>query len=898
MKRLALLLAAIGLSLTGLAAIPSKVFTIELAPDGSLYSRYPDGQTGAACTWDTIPDISVANGSIGSVDLRSEYLTGSGCSSATVTLSCATPLPSGGFSFSAPTLSWSGTTTGTNACTASAEGASSNQFLLQSSGDDADETAPLAPSLSVSNIGTTTATLSILPLNDVYVAGETCSGLKDYTVSVNGTPVASNVAISTPGLCLPLQSHTLGNASSVTTSRDGSSISFTLTSGDWYDTLNGVAWAPAESVGGSLDVIAYVPSFSHGNQWAKVGVGLLKEMAANAQGAWTVLFPSSPGNGFNLEHHLTTGANGTQDSRVSGVTAPQCVRVNLSGNTLTSYSSPDCNNWVQRQSRTIGGFSGAVYPIFYAGQTGGSSMSVQLQRVSVNNVAPITVNLTGLTEGAANTVSVTVRDNANNTSSAASVTVTTTSSGGGSGGGSGAREYPLLGAYAIGGYVNNTAIYCTNNFEQWARKLDFVVINTWDGYCGSDWGPSIGNMTNSLLDTGTEVYTYFNSQQGPASAGGAADEIYQKFTNMKWWLYNSYPNGTPVPGFWGSGYRMFASYVGGPTDAQGYTWSQWYMRYVLDVARFGGAYGLTNGGNSAAPALTGTFADDVMLSPEVAGDYDRNGSSNSTGDQSIWPNFRLGIRGIHDAQSTFWPEGKKSANCSRFYDAAMVAHRSEFLGYYDLCVMEGALGESWSAERYHPFSTVRGNLERAEAALKEGGSSIFVHQGILSNGADCIDSTAYRAVKYGFAFSQIMGHAYYAAPTPSCSGGNPTDISYNSLTSQDRWFDYYSVNTSGQATTQASATASTRKWLGEPLGPYQILSGTGSQGIHIRFFEHGFCAINPHGNGTQSLTTSHLGGSGVFKRIQGLQDTSTDNGATITGSISMPARSGICGYRL
>ncbi len=92
-------------------------------PSGGVYSAYPDGDDGSAAIplVTTQPgNVSVFNGASGSLDMA-DYLEQPGSPDATITPNCSPSLPSGGFSFSGTTFSWSATTTSSITCQPSAE---------------------------------------------------------------------------------------------------------------------------------------------------------------------------------------------------------------------------------------------------------------------------------------------------------------------------------------------------------------------------------------------------------------------------------------------------------------------------------------------------------------------------------------------------------------------------------------------------------------------------------------------------------------------------------------------------------------------------------------------------------------------------------------------------------
>jgi hypothetical protein len=149
---------------------------------------------------------------------------------------------------------------------------------------------------------------------------------------------------------------------------------------------------------------------------------------------------------------------------------------------------------------------------------------------------------------------------------------------------------------------------------------------------------------------------------------------------------------------------------------------------------------------------------------------------------------------------------------------------------------------------------------------------------ITTTGGDIVDSTAYRAMRYMLAFT-LFGDGGYG---PCASG-------YNINTQVNLWFDDFAVGPTGVAYTYAQATPDKLGYLGPRVGGRVKLAN----GIQMQERQNGMVLINWKTNGTQTVTTANLGGSNLYKRIQGTQDPAVNSGAPITASFTMPARSGL-----
>src|SRR5262249_4166234 len=89
--------------------------------------------------------------------------------------------------------------------------------------------------------------------------------------------------------------------------------------------------------------IAKVASITNTNAWAKAGVMFRDSSAANAPEVAVVVTPSQ---GVSFQWRATTGGTTTQ-TQVTGITAPEWVKLARFGNAFTAYYSSDGNTWTQ-----------------------------------------------------------------------------------------------------------------------------------------------------------------------------------------------------------------------------------------------------------------------------------------------------------------------------------------------------------------------------------------------------------------------------------------------------------------------------------------------------------------------------------------------------------------------
>jgi hypothetical protein len=104
-----------------------------------------------------------------------------------------------------------------------------------------------------------------------------------------------------------------------------------------------------QAITGDVTVQARVVTVQNTNAWAKAGVMIRETLSASSTHAMTVM---TPGEGVAFQRRVTTGGPST-NTNVLGPTAPYWVKIVRSGNTLSSYSSPDGNTWTLVGSDTI-----------------------------------------------------------------------------------------------------------------------------------------------------------------------------------------------------------------------------------------------------------------------------------------------------------------------------------------------------------------------------------------------------------------------------------------------------------------------------------------------------------------------------------------------------------------
>jgi enterochelin esterase-like enzyme/fibronectin type 3 domain-containing protein len=101
---------------------------------------------------------------------------------------------------------------------------------------------------------------------------------------------------------------------------------------------------------GDCTIVARVASlYDYINSWSKAGVMIRESFATNAANAFIAV---TPGNGVIFQYRSSTGG-GSISNNMTGMNAPNWVKLVRSGSTFTGYCSSDGANWTQVGSATF-----------------------------------------------------------------------------------------------------------------------------------------------------------------------------------------------------------------------------------------------------------------------------------------------------------------------------------------------------------------------------------------------------------------------------------------------------------------------------------------------------------------------------------------------------------------
>lgn len=104
-----------------------------------------------------------------------------------------------------------------------------------------------------------------------------------------------------------------------------------------------------QSLSGDGEITARVASLENTNAWAKAGVMIRESLTAGSKQAMIVVSPSS---GVSFQRRTATGGSSTSTT-TTGITAPRWIRINRTGNVLTTYHSANGTTWTTLGTETI-----------------------------------------------------------------------------------------------------------------------------------------------------------------------------------------------------------------------------------------------------------------------------------------------------------------------------------------------------------------------------------------------------------------------------------------------------------------------------------------------------------------------------------------------------------------
>lgn len=390
-------------------------------PSGKRDSRYLDGDDGSAAiplTWDTIPNFSWAEGTPFSVNIRTTYLNEPGSPDATITLEGT--LPSGG-TFSSPTLSYSGTGSGTGAslrfkAVRNGFEAFSNFFSAEASAAQTPDTT--APPI-VRGVAANGAVLSWDAVGDAHNGTESGSLTKEYIIKRNGSTVTTQAA-SSPGLSLKLNQTIIGTSDGTpSSSQTGNNWSLSFGGAGIENSTDHILTRSAQ-LSGDAFASTTVVSFTTVASFAQGGIMVRESTAVGAK--YVALYIQSNGRIKFRVRSVTDGAS-SSDQVNQAASVPTHLKLARVGNVFTAEYSTDGGPWQPVGTVTVSMGSVVEWGPFVTSNSAGVNCTVALENWNLNNVARETY-----TAADSGTYTVLAKDIALNEASASTGVVLTVSS--------------------------------------------------------------------------------------------------------------------------------------------------------------------------------------------------------------------------------------------------------------------------------------------------------------------------------------------------------------------------------------------------------------------------------------------------------------------------------------
>jgi len=360
-----------------------------------------------------------------------------------------------------------------------------------------------------------------------------------------------------------------------------------------------------------------------------------------------------------------------------------------------------------------------------------------------------------------------------------------------------------------------------------------VLLNDYPGMTMGGEAMSTVVSQSKAINPNTLAFIYVQSDyQTPSPASNDAWNAYDnQLDSMKWWLYPNTSYSSPVSVQNSGSWYTVNNSIYTPKDSSGDDAIDWQTKFFV------------NNFYKPNTNIDGFFMDNVMVRPNVAGDWYRNGTLLLPSDPKAQAALQSGYEEYFKLVRTLMPGKYQIGNVAEWGQSGAVP--SGYMNMADGGLMEAMIGASWSIEGWAGWQGMMSQYTRVMAAVNAPKLVIFNQYG---------SPTDYQSFRYGFA-SCLMNDAYYSFTNPS-SG-------YTGVV----WFDEYNAKL-GQPTSAPPTAA----W---------------QNGVWRRDFTNGIALVNPKGNGTQTV---QLGGT--FVKIKGSQAPSVNSGQTVT-SVTLQDRDGI-----
>ena len=171
------------------------------------------------------------------------------------------------------------------------------------------------------------------------------------------------------------------------------------------------------------------------------------------------------------------------------------------------------------------------------------------------------------------------------------------------------------GVWSLAGFDDDRSVFAWSSYHA-TRCVEQRALETEQAIAASDrdsLAKQVGVLTEALKSTAIDVTKILSSEVSDT----AWDAYLSKLNTMKWWLYPTGTSGTPVTSPFGSAYKSINVSTYTKRDSAGLNGIEWITKFYYDQ------YYKPN------PAADGFFMDNVLWMPNVDGDWNRDGTTDS-----------------------------------------------------------------------------------------------------------------------------------------------------------------------------------------------------------------------------------------------------------------------------
>jgi hypothetical protein len=404
-------------------------------------------------------------------------------------------------------------------------------------------------------------------------------------------------------------------------------------------------------------------------------------------------------------------------------------------------------------------------------------------------------------------------------------------------------NYPRLGYY----YVNTTQWGNSANFAKLANAsvLIFTHYNGAEAAAGRTLRSAIDGIKAVVpVGMGAEpvhtAYIVHDECFDSGSGDSATARLRTKLSAENWYLRATFPGGAIVESSFAANLDLInRTSVGQSVDGGGKNWIEWYadLMYVQNVTG--------EAGNTANPSLDGMFLDNCYWKPRVAGDYNRDGSSDSASDSGFASAERTGIASHFDYMRTIWPGSHQIGNISdwplsdpsNIYNDGYTPNVSLLSPL--AAKIDGGIGGEYLIDNATINSEPGVSFEYQErtnglSGFRAGRNSMRLTSEMVTNPALLIFSVRDITGDNSTADNQRL--RFGAAWVTVCSDGAIDDRRMT------LWSSLPTIYTGGTAIGWLGQASETPRY-----SAYQ-------NGVYVRRFASGYVAVNPRNNGSQTFT--------------------------------------------